>query len=587
MIRLPVFLWVLLSLSACSVLPKPPSTKRLLKDEYSPIVEYMGKYIPAQMKKHRITGLSVALVDDQKIVWSEGFGFSDKSTNREATNTTAYQAGSVSKLFTAMAVMKLRQSGKIDLDAPIKDAVPEFALNTRFDSIDKITLRNILSHHAGIPDTIIDGMWTNEPDSYKSVTTRLNRYYAAFQPNTVFAYSNAAYSVAGHAIENTSGMPYTRYVEESLLRPLEMDNSNIGFNISGKDAAKSYWDGQEVPVIGLRDLPAGGLVTTVNDLSNLVKLINGNGFYKSQLFSPQTMQEMLEVQTFDSAYEPDGFNAIGWFHFSRFLDDKHTVIGHMGQTMAHSAALVIAPEIKLGVVLLANSPSSGGLEQIADEILRLSHTVKTLKPLASIDAPKVYSKALIGTEASFEGDYISNFGYINISRDAEKYSVMVDGEKLQLTSNNAGGYSLTAKLLGLIPVKLPETGDQTFFAREHADKKMIFARRPTGQTTLIATSIKSQNRNPAWDARLGNYSLSNPIETDLDFFKINGVELAYVDGYYHLSVNGSMGDQKMPLSVVNDSEATLQGYIRGRGETIAFQPDGSLLHAGWVFVKNQ
>ena len=198
--------------SACSISPKAPATQSFLSGDYSPVIDYLKEYLPVQVNKHKFTGLSVALVDDQKIVWSEGFGFADKAGDRRATRSTAYRAGSVSKLFTAMAIMKLHEEQKVDLDASIKASVPEFDLKTRFGSIDGITLRNILSHHAGIPGNLLDGMWTTEPDSFKTVSSKLNRYYAAYPPNTVFAYSNAGYSVAGHAVENSSGIPFTHYI---------------------------------------------------------------------------------------------------------------------------------------------------------------------------------------------------------------------------------------------------------------------------------------------------------------------------------------------------------------------------------------
>lgn len=581
---IPVIVLTLLG-SACSSLPKAPSTQALVNDDYSLAIEYLEKYIPAQMKKHRLTGVSVALVDGQRVVWSDGFGFADESAGEGAIESTAYGAGSVSKLFTAMAIMKLDEEQKLDLDAPIRDSVPEFDLKSRFGSIDEITLRNILSHHAGIPGAIIDGMWTNEPDSFKTVTTRLNRYYAAYPPNTVFAYSNAGYSLAGHAVELASGMPFTGYIEESLLRPLDMTHSNFQFDATGENVAKSYWNGKEVQTLGLRDLPAGGLITTVGDLSHLIKLVNGKGIYQSRLFAPETLQEMLAVQDYSSAIEPDGFNGIGWFHFSRFLDDKYTVVGHTGQTMAHSAILVIAPEIELGVVLLANSPSNGGLENITDEMLRVSHTVKTGRALSTIAAPDKTPAPLYGTETGFDGQYASTFGYLNITGDTDRYELNIGGNKMSLTRQGDGGHALRARLLGFIPIKPPGLGDLSFFARDVSGKKLIYARRPGVRTDLVATQLVTQERNPAWDARLGDYTLANPIDTEVEFLKIEDVSLAYADGVYHLHLTSSMANQDLPLKVINDAQATLQGYGRGLGETLMVQDDGSLLHAGMVLVK--
>ncbi len=188
------------------------------------------------------------------------------------------------------------------------------------------------------------------------------------------------------------------------------------------------------------------------------------------------MQEMLAIQAYDSVYEPDGFNEIGWIHFSRFLDNKYTVVGHTGQTMAHSALVAIVPEIQLGVVLLTNSPGNGGLEKIAGEILRVTHAVKTRKKLSSIAATDENRNSLYETETSFDGQYVSSFGYIDICRYDESYRLYIDGKKMKLSGNNEGSYSLKAQLLGFIPFQPLGLGDLSFFVREVFGGKIILHR---------------------------------------------------------------------------------------------------------------
>jgi len=177
---LPLVTVATLCLTACGSLPKPPPAARLAGGDYAPLIEYLKAYIPSRVKAHGFTGLSVALLDDQRIVWSAGFGQADKAPGAAATASTAYRAGSVSKLFTAMAVMKLAEQGTLDLDAPITDTVPTFDLTSRFGSIDGITLRNLLSHHSGLPNAIRDGLFASEPDAFETVTTRLARYHASY-----------------------------------------------------------------------------------------------------------------------------------------------------------------------------------------------------------------------------------------------------------------------------------------------------------------------------------------------------------------------------------------------------------------------
>ena len=574
--------------SACGSAPKAPSTERLVEGGYSTANEYLEEYIPARMKRHDFTGMSVALVDDQRVVWSEGFGFADESAGKVTTASTVYRAGSVSKLFTAMAAMKLAEDGVVDLDAPITDHVPEFDLKTRFGSIDGITLRTLLSHRAGVPSAIQDGMWAEEPDSFRTVATRLNRYYAAYPPDTVFAYSNAGYSVAGHAIENASGVTFTEYVEAALLRPLGMDRSNFRFDATGEDVAKSYREGGEVEQLGLRDLPAGGLVTTAGDLANLIKLVNADGSYGSPLFAPETMQEMLAVRTTGSDHDVDGYNGIGWFTFTGFLDGKYTTVGHNGQTLAHSASVFIVPDLKLGVVLLANSPSlAGGLEEITNEVLRVAHAVKTDRSLDAVPAIDKPATLLPGRETGFDGLYASGFGPLDISETEDGYDVRVEGTTMKLTGSAEGGHALSARLLGFIPITPPGTGGLSFFAREASGEKMIFVVGPSGRVELAATGIDAQARRPAWDAALGDYELVNPAASDSPFVQVDGVTLAYAQGLYQLTVETPLETRQLTLEVVDDAEAILQGYGRGLGETVFLEPDGSLLHAGWRFERTR
>ena len=109
----------------CSGKPEPkPFTSEV--DQYAYAKEYMRWYIKEQMEEQDIVGLSVALVDDQKIVWQEGFGYADKAKKIESTPQTRYRAGSITKLFTAMATMKLVEEGKVDIDKPFKTYLPKF-----------------------------------------------------------------------------------------------------------------------------------------------------------------------------------------------------------------------------------------------------------------------------------------------------------------------------------------------------------------------------------------------------------------------------------------------------------------------------
>jgi len=576
-------LFLSISLSACSTL-HPPSSDALIVDDYTLVKDYMRKYITKQMKKSEMTGLSVALIDGDSIVWTEGFGYSDKAANKQASAETRYRAGSVSKLFTAIAVMQLEEVGKLDLDEPLRAYVPEFNINSRFGSIDEITLRNTLSHHSGLPDSYIDGMWTNEPESFKKVATRLHDYYTAYEPNTVFSYSNNGYSLAGHAVENVSGTEFTQYIQEQVLDTLDMPHSNFRMDTSHPLVSKSYLQGDQIEEPGLRDLPAGGLVTNVADLSKLVIEMHAMQDSKTSVLRASTLQRMMKPQVFDSDFELTRYFGIGFMHHPSMLERKEEFIGHGGQTMGHSAFLVSVPEWQLGVVILGNSPDfSGNLQKMAAEMLKVSYPVKKRQPFT--DQKPTNKIPLPGVNASFEGRYATPLGLVEISGKPSSYKVRAVNQKLKLSANDAGEHKLTLKLFGFIPIAPEDLKRPTFHARDVNGVKLIVADNKSDRI-VIATEVPKQAINQAWHDRLGDYSLENPIQSELAMFKINGITLGYDDGMYYVDIETEAQTVRRPISVENEKEATFQGHSRGLGETIVAQPDGSVLHSGLRFTKN-
>jgi len=573
------------ALVACSTAPKAPSTDKLISDDYSLVKAYLENYIPRAMKKSNLVGLSVALIDDQRIVWSDGFGYADKSTKTKASAETLYRAGSVSKRFTATAAMQLAEAGKVDIDAPLMNYIPEFKLNSRFGSINAITLRNTLSHHAGIPSNIIDGMWAKNPESFKTVTTRLSDYYAAYAPNTVFAYSNAGYSLVGHAIENASGMAFADYMHYSILQPLGMSSSNFAMHTQDRLMSKAYWRGKETEELPLRDLPAGGLVTSVQDLAQFVKMVHAEGTVGAQILKPETLKEMIEVQRYETPYEIESRNTIGWINMPGTLDDKYFAVGHGGQTMLHSAWVMMVPELKLGVVLLSNSPSlAGELGKISEKIFEIAYPVKTGTDLNQRKKEK--RESLAGNVDTFDGIYSSEAGLIQIVKKANGYDVRAGGHKFKLIPEQDGQHKLKLKLFGIIPIAPGELKNLRFEARASDGKKQIVVQ-SKGARQLVATEISTDDKDVVWDNRIGDYELTNPIDTKIDTFKINGAKIGYSNNVYYLEIQTTSLNPKMPLKIINDTEATLQGYGRGLGETILVKDDYSFAHEGWIFKRKR
>ena len=124
---------------------------------------------PRRWRKNNVTGLSIALVDDKGLIWAQGFGYADKENKIPATPQTVYRVASISKLFTATAIMQLAEQGKINIDEPLTTYLPEFSIKTRFPGEGKITPRNLMTHHSGLPANFYKGIFSSNPATfYKS-----------------------------------------------------------------------------------------------------------------------------------------------------------------------------------------------------------------------------------------------------------------------------------------------------------------------------------------------------------------------------------------------------------------------------------
>jgi CubicO group peptidase (beta-lactamase class C family) len=226
MLKKTAFISILLILAACAAMP-PEAPVHQKKGDYGYVKDYITWFIQKEMKDKDIVGLSIALVDDQDIVWRQGFGYADRENKIEASPETIYRAGSISKLFNAMAVMKLVEAGKMNIDRPLVTYIPEFRVKSRFGSTDGITPRTILTHHSGLPGDWMDGSYGNRVIPFTQLVHAIRDEYVAYPPNTVMSYSNLAVTLLGHAVQKVSGQEYAHFLDQILLKPMGMTHSRF------------------------------------------------------------------------------------------------------------------------------------------------------------------------------------------------------------------------------------------------------------------------------------------------------------------------------------------------------------------------
>src|SRR5579864_6339044 len=242
---------------------------------YQAIADRLTAFIEREVRAKKLPALSIALVDDQHIVWARGFGFADPQAKVPATAETIYRVGSVSKLFTDLAVMRLVERGVLDLDAPITSYLLSFKPENPFDK--PITLRQMMAHRSGlVREPPVGNYFDPITPSLDKTVDSLKKTRLVYKPETKTKYSNAAIATVGFVLEATQKQPFARYLWRTLLDPLGMKHSSFepGPELTKNLAKAVMWTypGREfsAPTFELGIAPAGCMYTNVLDLGHFL-----------------------------------------------------------------------------------------------------------------------------------------------------------------------------------------------------------------------------------------------------------------------------------------------------------------------------
>jgi CubicO group peptidase (beta-lactamase class C family) len=549
---------IVLTLTACASMP-PKAPVDLKKGDYAYAKAYMYWFIEREMKDNNIVGLSIALVDDQSIVWQQGFGFADKKKNVKATPETVYRAGSISKLFNAMAVMKLVEASKIDIDRPLAKYLPEFKVKSRFGSTDGITPRTIMTHHSGLPSDWWDGHYGKHPMPFTQLVHAIKDEYVAYPPNMIMSYSNLAVSLLGHGVQKVSGKDFVQFMDQDILTPMGMKHSRFEAGITGNKASKSYKDGKEVVEYPLGDIPAGGLDTTVIDLARLAMLVNNRGNIDGrQILKPGTLNTMMTAQNKNIPLDCGFRIGLAWFIDNTILAGKEPVFSHDGGVIAHCSSFMVAPKSKLGVVVLANTASADP-GKIAKKLLQKAWEAKNCQRL-----PKIPSHD--HGPSDFSGTYATMMGKVNIAhKTGNQYKIESSVGNFNLNLEDDHQYHLSYLLLGFIPIDLDELGEVDLSTEDISGYHAIIAELDRYRI-LAGVKVNRKPIHEAWKSRLGTYRLVNPPPTAA--FNLKKFEINIEDGYLVEAFTFPKHTFTQILRTVNDHEAITEGLGRDMGETV-------------------
>jgi CubicO group peptidase (beta-lactamase class C family) len=351
--RIAMVLLLLLALPLFAADDKPPTTAQAL--------ELARLWLDAERAYEEIPGMSAAVVHDQKLLWSGGAGQADPSANRAATADTLYSICSVSKLFTSLAVMQLRDQGKLSLDDPIAKHLTWFTMKPA-EGGREATIVGALTHSAGLPRESDYPYWTGQFDfpTREKVMERIASQQPLYPSDRYYQYSNLGLTLAGEIVAARSGQPYDAYVREHILAPLQLANTypEIPLEEKGKRLATGYSakrrDGTRtpLPLFQARGIaPAAGYASTVNDLARFAMWqFRAREAAADPVLDPRTLREMYRPHWVDADLKL--FRGIG---FGTWRDGEAIFVGHGGSCPGFRTAFELEPEKKIGVVVMANA----------------------------------------------------------------------------------------------------------------------------------------------------------------------------------------------------------------------------------------
>ncbi len=306
-------------------------------------------------------GVAIGIVWGEELVWAQGFGVADLASGRPVTPQTVFRLGSVSKTFTATALMQLIEAGRARLDDPLAKHLPSLTWGSRFEGAD-LTLWHLLTHTSGLPREAAFPYWTDRRfPTTEELHRGLARQSLVFEPGVDYQYSNLGLALAGEVVAALSGQTYAEAVRTRILAPLGMASTFVDLPPPGTDLATGYLirrpDGTR-PVAPETDshglAPAANLSSNLVDLARYLAAHLGAGPAERQILKSATRREMQRVQWLSPSWTSG--RGLG---FSVWRQGERTLVGHGGWVAGHRSQIAFDPETKVGVIVLTNSDEGG------------------------------------------------------------------------------------------------------------------------------------------------------------------------------------------------------------------------------------
>lgn len=318
----------------------------------SDFVDIIDQTMVDLLNKYRVPGAAVAIIENNEMIYAQGFGVGNKKEGWPVTADTVFQVGSIAKSVAALGVMRLVSDGFIQLDAPAEKYLTQWKFpDSKYDA-SNVTIRRLLSHTAGLSPRGYIGYHPSReiPSLMASLTGEARRGKAVRirkEPGVEFSYSGGGYSILELVIEEVAGETFSEYMNEMVFSPIDMRNSSYDWPdyLQEKTATGYSVFGTAFPTYLFAEKAAAGLFSTVNDLAKMMMvLMKDFKGIDSVFLSQELVREM---------FSPIERYGLGFDVYHAPSGEK--IVSHGGSNQGWKSFMAMIPERGSGIVILANS----------------------------------------------------------------------------------------------------------------------------------------------------------------------------------------------------------------------------------------
>lgn len=350
-----VFIIYLFGLTASSLFLQQNAVP---KDNHRQTIQEFKSRIDSLLIENRIPGAGIAIVTKDSIIYLGGFGYANMETKTPVNGNTIFGIGSMTKSFVGLAFLKLLEEGKINLQTPVKEIVPEIDIDNPWEETDPVRIVHLLEHTSGFNDINFNDYYLNgdpEIPLKKALKVSSNCRKVRWRPGSIRSYSSAGYAVAGYILEKITGDKFENYIRKAILDPLNMTASTFLLTPENRHLFAKGYEGKykpsPFPYVYAR--PAGALNSSTLDMALFVQFLMNKGRVGEKQVISEVLIERMETPTSDWATQAGLRKGYGLGISNTFYKGLKWC-GHNGATIGYVGVFTYSRELGKGCVLLTN-----------------------------------------------------------------------------------------------------------------------------------------------------------------------------------------------------------------------------------------